>query len=119
MPVLYPACFKDTVRYVTSVPASQICTPGQAGVVVAIGLPIGGIVTMLVILMVSFLLWWRRGWPWLALGTLLSAAMLRLPATVAGPFGTFLGDLFSMGAMAWTLVHFSDLRRQGAAQGGR
>jgi len=31
-PTIYPACFEDLLRYVSSVKPSQVCTPGQAGV---------------------------------------------------------------------------------------
>ena len=109
-PTLYPACFEDVVRYVTSVKPSQVCTPGQAGIDVGGGnMPLAGLAGMLLMLVVGGLLWWQRGWPWLVLGAVASAVVLSLPNTPIGPLTTFYGDFLSMGSILWTAIHFSKL----------
>ncbi len=109
VPTLYPACFEDVVRYVTSVKPSQACTPGQAGIDVGGSLPWAGLAGMLVMLVVGVLLWWKRRWPWLVLGAAASAVVLSLPNTPIGPLSTFYGDFLSMGSILWTAIHFSKL----------
>ena len=107
VPELYPACFKDVVRYVSSVDPAQACTPGQAGIDVGGSLPWAGLAGMLALLVVGVLLWWQRGWPWLTLGSIASAVLLGLPNTPLGPLSTFYGDFLSMGSIVWTVIHFS------------
>lgn len=107
VPMLYPACYEDLLRYVTSVPPAQACTPGQAGIGVAVAPPWSAILTFVIVLALGLTLWWQRRWPWLAVGTLASGLMLRLPTSAVGPVGTFLGDFLSMGAVVWTAIHYS------------
>jgi len=109
VPTLYPACFEDVLRYVTSVKPSQACTPGQAGIDVGGSLPLAGLIGMLMMLVLGVLLWWKRGWPWLVLGPVASAVVLGLPNTPIGPLTTFYGDFLSMGSILWAAIHFSVL----------
>jgi hypothetical protein len=109
IPTLYPACFEDVLRYVSSVKPSQVCTPGQAGIDVGRGLPWAGLAGMLMMLLVGVLLWWKRGWPWLVLGPVASAVVLGLPNTPIGPLNTFYGDFLSMASIIWAAIHFSSL----------
>ena len=110
LPTLYPACFEDVLRYVASVKPSQVCTPGQAGTDVAVSPPWALLAGMLMMLVVGVLLWWQRGWPWLALGAVASTAVLALPNTPLGPISTFYGDFLSMGSITWTAIHFAGKR---------
>jgi len=110
IPTLYPACFEDMLRYVTTVTPEQVCTPGQAGIDVGAQVPWAGLVGILGLLVVGVLLWWKRGWPWLTLGTIASTVLLSLPNTPAGPLATFYGDFLSLGSIVWTAIHFSSLR---------
>lgn len=107
MPNLYPACFEDVLRYVSSVNPSQACTPGQAGIDVGGRVPWAGLAGMLLLLVIGAALWWKRSWPWLVLGSVASAIMLGLPNTPIGPLNTFYGDFLSLGAIVWTAIHFS------------
>lgn len=107
VPDLYPACYGDMVRYVTAVPEAQRCLAEQGGVGLPPDIPWGGALTLLVVLGTGVALAWRRRWPWLLVGNLLSGVMLQLPHTVVGPYGIFLGDFLSMGAMVWALAHFT------------
>lgn len=109
VPTLYPACFEDVLRYVSSVKPSQACTPGQPGIDVGGSLPWAGLAGMLVMLVVGALLWWKHRWPWLVLGAVASAVVLGLPNTPIGPLNTFYGDFLSMGSILWTAIHFSKL----------
>jgi hypothetical protein len=110
VPALYPACFEDVLRYVSSVKPAQACTPGQVGIDVGGTVPWAGLAGMLVLLVVGVQLWWKRGWPWLVLGSIASAIMLGLPNTPLGPLATFYGDFLSMGSIVWTAIHFSSSR---------
>jgi hypothetical protein len=112
IPTLYPACFEDMLRYVTTVTPEQACTPGQAGIDVGGQVPWAGLVGILGLLVVGVLLWWKRGWPWLTLGTIASSVLLGLPNTPAGPLTTFYGDFLSLGSIVWTAIHFSSLRAE-------
>jgi hypothetical protein len=109
VPTLYPACFEDVLRYVSSVKPAQVCTPGQAGIDVGGSPPWAALAGMLMMLVVGVLLWWQRGWPWLVLGAVASTVVLGLPTTPIGPLSTFYGDFLSMGSIAWTAIHFSAL----------
>ena len=111
VPTLYPACFEDVLRYVSSVKPAQACTPGQPGIDVAgSGVPWAGLAGMVLLLAVGVLLWWKRRWPWLVLGTMASGIVLGLPNTPIGPLNTFFGDFLSMGSIIWTAIHFSSLK---------
>jgi hypothetical protein len=107
VPTLYPACFEDVLRYVSSVKLAQACTPGQAGIDVGGRVPWAGFAGMLLLLVVGVLLWWKRGWPWLVLGSVAGAIVLGLTNTPIGPLNTFYGDFLSVGAFVWTAIHFS------------
>lgn len=107
LPTVYPACFEDVLRYVSSVSPEQACRPGQAGIDVGGNLPWAGLAGMLALLVVGVLLWWKRGWPWLTLGSVVSAVLLGVQNTPIGPLGTFYGDFVSMASIVWTVIHFS------------
>ena len=108
-PALYPACFEDVLRYVSSVKPAQACTPGQAGIDVGGSVPWAGLAGMLLMLVVGVLLWIKRGWPWLALGCSASFIVLSLPSTPIGPLSTFYGDFLSIAPVVWTAIHFSSI----------
>ena len=113
VPTLYPACFEDVLRYVSSVKPEQACTPGQAGIGVPGNLPWAGFAGMLVLLVVGVFLWWKRGWPWLTVGSIVSAIVLSLSNTPIGPLTTFYGDFLSMASVTWTAIHFAGLHSRG------
>lgn len=104
-PDLYPACFGDLLRYVRSVPAEQACTPGQPGIDAVFEPSRAALVEMLSVLVISILLAWKRRWPWLLVGCVVSAVAMAVPA-----YGTPLGDIISMGSMVWAVVHFAEAR---------
>ena len=82
----------------------------RLGIDVGGTIPWAGLAGMLVLLVVGVMLWWKRGWPWLVLGSIASAIMLGLPNTPLGPLATFYGDFLSMGSIVWTAIHFSSLK---------
>lgn len=110
IPTLYPACFEDVVRYVSSVKPAQACTPGQAGIDVGGSVPWAALAGMLLLLVIGVALWWKRGWPWLVLGSVASAIILGMPDTPIGPLSTFYGDFLSLGSIVWTAIHFSSMK---------
>lgn len=75
------ACLADTVRYTTTVPADQLCGPGEEPWSSSAGAPVVAIVTNLVVLGVGIALWVAHRWPWLALG---AAAMFLAAGAFAG-----------------------------------
>ncbi len=107
IPTLYPACFEDVLRYVSSVNPDQACSPGQAGIDVGRSPPWSGFAGILVMLVVGGLLWWKQRWPWLCVGILAGFVVLSLPNTPIGPLNTFYGDFLTMGSIIWAAIHYS------------
>jgi hypothetical protein len=114
MPVTYPACWEDTLRYTLSVIPSQACTPGQAGVGVPGSLPKAGLLALPAVLVAGGLVWWRRRWPWLLAGSVVSFVFLGLPPSRVGPVPGFVGDALNMLGLAATAVRFRGRRAQNA-----
>ena len=104
-PDLYPACWADTLRYVTAVTPTQICSPGQAGVNLPGNLPVAAMLALPSMVVLGAALWWRRHWPWLFVGTLAGLAFLGLPPSRVGPVPGFFGDALNMLALVVTAVH--------------
>lgn len=112
-PALYPACWQDTLRYVTSVVPAQACGSDGAGVGVPGDLPWGAAVVLPALVLLGGLLWWKRGWPWLLAGGVTALFFPALQGTL-GPLPGFLGDTLNMLAFAVTAVHFAgDTRARG------
>jgi hypothetical protein len=108
---LHLACLADTVRYTTSVPASQLCPGDLVTHTGGPGAALAAIVTNLFVLGVGIALWVHRRWPWLAFG----AGMMFV---AAGGFARSkwalpvanLGEIFINTSFVITCAHFARSR---------
>ena len=66
----YPACYGDTLRYVTKVPIGQACTPGMEGMGIGVS-PAAAILLTFILLVSGIAIWIKYKWPWLAVGCLI------------------------------------------------
>ena len=83
---LFPACMHGTVRYVPFVVEAQACRPELAGLGHApSGPPIVPILSTVLFLILGIVLWAKRKWPWLFLGSLFMFIMAGMPQSIAGP----------------------------------
>lgn len=109
------ACLADTVRYTTTVPADQLCGPGEEPWSSSAGAPVVAIVTNLVVLGVGIALWVAHRWPWLALG---AAAMFLAAGAFAGSAWALpvanVGELvFTLGLIVTAVRFGRPARRRG------
>lgn len=82
----YPACFGETLRYVTNISAGQECSPEMAGVGSPITpSPAAAILVNLTMMLVGIAIWVRHKWPWLALGCIVMFAAAGTPQSLVGP----------------------------------
>lgn len=100
----YPACYGETLRLTTNVPAGDICDPANppsAGISVA---PIPAITLNFTLLVVGVALWVRHKFPWLALTSLfmfVAAGLQQVPGFYYGPLlGNFGEPIFNYGLLA-------------------
>jgi hypothetical protein len=107
---LLPACYADTLRYVTFVASDQVCSADQA-LGARSGFPWVSVGLILLELIAGVFLWVRRRWPWLALGAITVFATAGVPQTLIGALPSFVGDFVSMIALAATALRFADGRR--------
>jgi hypothetical protein len=110
-PELYPACWRDTLRYVPSVLPEQACAAGQAGIGAPFAFPKVALAALPLLLVSGGLVWWRARWPWLFLGTVAAIVFLGLPARLVGPIPGFFGDALNMVAATATAVRLAARRR--------
>ncbi len=105
---LHLACVADTVRYTTHVPATQLCSPGDAPSGGGADAALVAILTNVVLLGVGLALWRARRWPWLAAG---AGAMFVAAGAFAGsrwslPVANF-GEICLTLALIVTAAHFA------------
>ncbi len=104
------ACLADTVRYSTNVAAAQLCSPADQPFSSGAGTALVAIITNLIVLAVGIVLWVRRKWPWLAIGSgamfIAAGAFLRSPWSL--PIGNF-GEICITLSFILTCAHFARL----------
>jgi len=83
----YPACFGETLRYVTRIPNGQACIAGTEGIGMSVS-PAAAIGVTLTLLAVGIAIWIKHRWPWLAIGCFI----MFLSAGLSGPFGPIVGN---------------------------
>lgn len=109
---LYPACVKDTLRYVSYVSEAQACRPEMAGLgAKPSGPPLVATMPTFLFLILGLILLIKDRWPWLLAGSLVMLAMAFVPQAIAGPlFSNMAEPVIAVGAIL-TLRHYL-LRRQ-------
>jgi len=114
----HPACVFDIQRYVFQVPAGQECMGSQAGDG-TFGLPIVVPLGSLAVAVTGVVLWWKRGWPWLALVCVLLFVVIGLPQSdittlLSYPVDGLLTATLVMTAARFSLTETARARRQRA-----
>ncbi|MBM4196899.1 MAG: hypothetical protein FJ197_07355 [Gammaproteobacteria bacterium] len=107
---LDPACLADTLRYTTRVTADTLCDAHSSVTSYGPG-PFVAIFMNVIMTGVGILLWVKRGWKWLALGT---GAMFIFAGAGGGwkyglPLANFGEILFTLGVVS-TLAHLGRRR---------
>ena len=102
---MYAACILGTLRYVTQVAPDQACHPEEAGLGEGIG-PAAPITVIVIFLVVGTLLWIKKGWPWLTVGSLVMFILAGVPQSIAGPIFSNTGELFISAALIYTAQRF-------------
>ena len=85
----YPACYGETLRYVTQVPIGQACTPGLEGIGKRVS-PAAPILLTLILLASGIAIWIKHKWPWLAVGCFIM--LLAAQPTPIGPILSNAGE---------------------------
>ena len=85
----YPACYGETLRYVTQVPIGQACAPGLEGLGTRVS-PAAAILLTLILLASGIAIWIKHKWPWLALGCFIM--LLAAQPTPIGPILSNAGE---------------------------
>ena len=100
----YPACYGDTLRYVTKVAASQICDPANPPPPGFSPPPIAAIGVNIVLMLIGFGMWRKDKFPWLALSCVFMFACAALGANPNFYWGQILGNfgepIFNAGLIA-------------------
>ena len=110
---LYPSCVFDVVRYVMYVPPDQACSPDQAGLG-TFSLPIIVSIASFALLFTSLTIWWKTGWPWLALAQILLLAAVSVPRTGYLTFVSYPFDGFLSAMLVLTSIHLFARRAENA-----
>jgi len=104
---LFPACLKGTVRYVTYVSEAQACSVDMIGAGHApSGPPIIPILSTVLFLIIGLIMWAKRRWPWLLLGSILMFVMAGMPQSIAGPLLSNIAEPVIAFAALLTARHF-------------
>ena len=107
----YPACFAETLRYVTKVTADQACSPEMAGVGMSVSTA-AAIITNQILMLVGIALWVKHKWPWLALGTIAMFAAAATPQSLVGPILGNVGEPIFNFAVVAAAIKFGGPARQ-------
>ena len=104
---LQPACFLDTVRYVTRSWPSQFCFPDQL-TLAGLGPPWDAIISAQVTLILGILIMLRSGWQWLFIGAIL-IPVFSLTAPTTEYSQIIIGGILIVyhGLFIMTAAHFS------------
>ena len=106
---LQVACLGDTLRYTSSAPPPQFCSPDQVSLP-GHGPPIPSIATVIVGTLIGAALWRATGWPWLMITSVFMFAAAGAPQGNLGPaIGNF-GEIVLQAGFAASLWRFSKPR---------
>lgn len=81
---LEPACLDGMLRYASRVPATQVCNAGQAPLN-ASGMPISVMICDTMVAIIGAVIWGKRAWSWLFIGSLLVFLAAKFPMAQFGP----------------------------------
>ena len=100
------ACVGDTIRYTSSAPPAQFCSPDQVSLP-GHGPPIPSIATVIVSIAIGAALWRSTGWPWLLITAAIMFVAAGAPQAALGPTFGNLGEVILQAGFAATLWRFS------------
>lgn len=100
------ACVGDTIRYTSSAPPAQFCSPDQLSLP-GHGPPIPSIATVIVSIAIGAALLRSTGWPWLLVTAAIMLVAAGAPKTTLGPTFGNLGEVILQAGFAATLWRFS------------
>jgi hypothetical protein len=101
-----PACWRDVLWYLPSVPPPLFCPGDAPATVFAPRLPVVPAIVLLAYLGLGAGLWRRQGWPWLLVGMGTGIALLLAPLAW-GPVPRFAGELLCAGVMALAAARYA------------
>lgn len=107
----YPACFAETLRYVTKVSETQACSPDMAGVGMSVS-PAAAILTNLILMAVGIAIWVRHKWPWLAIGCMIMFAAAAVPQSLVGPIVGNMGEPIFNFAVVAAAIRYGGRKQQ-------
>ena len=99
----YPACYGETLRYVTKVPIGQACTPELEGVGITVP-PWAPIILTMTLLVIGTAIWVKHKWPWLVVGCVIM--LLAAQPTPIGPILSNAGEPFFTFALTLAAIKF-------------
>ena len=99
----YPACYGETLRYVTKVPIGQACTPELEGVGIRVP-PWAPIILTMTLLVIGTAIWVKHKWPWLVVGCVIM--LLAAQPTPIGPILSNAGEPFFTFALTLAAIKF-------------
>jgi len=99
----YPACYGETLRYVTKVPIGQACTPELEGVGIRVP-PWAPIVLTMTLLVIGIAIWVKHKWPWLVVGCVIM--LVAAQPTPIGPILSNAGEPFFTFALTLAAIKF-------------
>lgn len=112
----YPACFGETLRYVTNISAGQECSPDMVGVGSPdTPSPAAAILVNLTMMLVGIAIWVRHKWPWLAIGCIIMFAAAGTPQSLAGPILGNAGEPIFNFAVVAAVIRFGKGDKRTAA----
>lgn len=109
---LQTACIGDNLRYTSSAPPSQLCSPLDEPLP-GHGPPIPSIMVVLVAIAVGIGLWRARGWPWMTLAAVAMFIAAGVPASNLGLLPGNGGEVLLQTGLAASVFRFSGNRRRG------
>ena len=99
----YPACYGETLRYVTKVPIGQACTPELEGVGTRVP-PLAPIILTTLLLFIGIAIWIKHKWPWLVAGCVIM--LVAAQPTSIGPILSNAGEPFFTFALTLAAIKF-------------
>jgi hypothetical protein len=105
----YPACYEETLRYVTKVPIGQACHPELEGIGIQVP-PFAPIILTMILLVIGIAIWVKHKWPWLAVGCLIM--FLAAQPTSIGPILSNAGEPFFTFALTLAAIKFGSKHKE-------
>ena len=107
----YPACYGETLRYVTKVPIGQACYPEMEGIGMRVP-PLAPILLTVILMVIGIAIWVKHQWPWLVVGCVIM--FVAAQPTVIGPLLSNAGEPFFTFALTLAAIKFGSKPKEKA-----